>query len=176
LRPAIHPHSDHLTIFKRYVCFVHFASPTSIQSSGCLGNECGTAFYVDIVFAVDQNSTSCRLHVDLMSTSCRPHVDLMSTSCRPHVDLTSTSYRPHDDLMSTSCRPHVDFMSTFMSTAYQLHVDRKSVSCRPGTTTSCLPWPTSERQHEFKATVRLRSNNAMGYSNKNSDVSFAHTA
>ena len=128
LRPTIHPHSDDLTSFKRYL-FLYIL----------------------------QARRACRL------------VAVWETSAGQR--FTSTLFS-----QSTKTRPHVDFMSTFMSTAYQLHVDRTSVSCRPGTTTSCLPWPTSERQHEFKATVRLRSNNAMGCSNKNSDVSFAHTA
>jgi len=172
LRPTIHPHSDDLTTLQNYVFLYILQARRACRRVAVWERIAGQRF-TSTLFS---QSTKTRPHVDFMSTSCRPHVDLMSTSCRLHVDLTSTSCRPHVDLMSTSCGPHVDFMSTFMSTAYQLHVDRTSVSCRPGTTTPCLPWPTSERQHEFKATVRLRSNNAMGCSNKNSDVSFAHTA
>ena len=144
LRPSIHPHSDDLTIFKRYMC-LYILQARRACSRGAVWETSAGQRFTSTLFS---QSTKCRPHVDLMSASCRLHVDLMSTSCRPHVDLTSTSCRPHVDLMWTSCRLHVG-----------LHDDGISTSCRPH-----IGLMSSWHDHtmlalaDIRATTRVQSN------------------
>ena len=144
LRPAIHPHSDDFTSFKRYV-FLYILQARRACSRVAVWETSAGQRFTSTLFS---QSTKFRLHINFMSTSCRPHVDLMSTSCRPHVDLMSTSCRPHVDLMWTSCRLHVD-----------LHVDGISTSCRPH-----IGLTSSWHDHimlalaDIRATTRVQSN------------------